>query len=98
MDSFTNAYSTQHQDLLNMPIIVMEELPSFNSINQTPITTNYTLSVAITQYIAKGTVLLQYNPLTFQLGNNNIDALTNNSINRLMNYMIFNGRGTLLYY
>lgn len=76
----------------------MENLPSLNAINKTIETTNDTIPVAITKYIARGTDLQSYSTIMIQNGFHNVDPLTNDTFNRLMSYMIENGRGSLLYY
>lgn len=91
-------YSQQHKQLITQSIITITEVPSYTSTQPVNEYTNYSLTVAITKYIATGTQLQSYSIPMISSGNKGVDASTNDTVSRLMNDMIINGMGTLSYY
>lgn len=91
-------YTSELKYLITNPIIVIEDPSSITSTTNKSLSTNYTLSVGITQYVAEGTQLSAFSVPFITAGYMNVDIKTNDTFNRLMNYMINNGLGTLSYF
>ena len=91
-------YSQAHLDIINNNIIQFMDDPAPNSITNQPSYENYSLSVAITKYVAIGTELASYNATLISNGVSKASITDNQKLTRLMDYMINNGKGTLRYY
>jgi len=93
-----HAYDTENKKILSDPIIQFVEKADKSSVNSTDIFTNYTLPFAINNYVSKGTELKSYSYNFFKGGSKNATLEENRKFERLVNFMIDNGKDTLRYY
>ncbi len=91
-------FSQEHQSLINSPIIQFMDMPGKSSVSTAYTYENNTMNVAVTQYIAKGTLLHQVTLDVISKGCNYTDSDTNYELVRTFNFMINNGKGTMRYY
>jgi len=92
------SFSDKNRHIVEDPIIQFKELPKPGSMSSDTFYMNYTMTVAINQYVGKGTQLKQYSIKMIEDGAEFVDSDTDNAIYRMMRYMIDNGKGTLSYY
>ncbi len=90
-------FSAAHKEIIDSNTIVLVTAPDSTSITSLGSSTNYTLSVAITQYVAKATELKLYDTATINAGKAAADSTFQNNFSRLMSFMIDNAKGTLTY-
>ncbi len=83
---------------LDSELIQFVSTPDSSSQSNQVSTTNYTLVVALTQYVAKATELKGFDIQSIKKGQSAANSSFNSDFGRLMNYMITNGEGQLLYY
>ena len=91
-------YSAYHRSILAEPLVQFVEKPDQSSIYSKDSYTNYTIQLAITNYIAKGTQLKSF---TYEFIKKGYAAATEDErmrFDRLMSFMIDNGKDTLKYY
>ncbi len=100
MRSYTNqfdngghTYNAEHTAALRASVIPFVEDPDLLSQGNTPSVTNYSLSVAIAQYVAKATELKQFDLDSIRAGQAAASAAFNGKFVRLMDYMIRNVEG-----
>eukprot|EP01022_Parablepharisma_sp_SALTPOND_P008802 TRINITY_DN1369_c0_g1_i1.p1 TRINITY_DN1369_c0_g1~~TRINITY_DN1369_c0_g1_i1.p1 ORF type:complete len:1592 (-),score=178.13 TRINITY_DN1369_c0_g1_i1:522-5297(-) len=98
IEKMRHPFSAEHKQILQSQWIRFVEKPDPSSVTNTSATMNYTLPVAITQYVAKATELKQYNLTKVKLGADNTDKAFGNALDRLASFMIDNAKGTLTYY
>ncbi len=75
----------------------MYDQPDASSATQNVLVSNYTLTTAITEYVARGTQLKEYGESVLEAGYSSASSATNSSLSRLMSYMIDNAKGRLTY-
>ncbi len=91
-------FKPEHAAVINSPLVQFTMGPDKLSQTGDSTTENYTINVAIVQYVAKATELLQYDIASIRAGQSAANATFDYDIVRLFNFMILNGRGTLPYY
>lgn len=91
-------FSAEHLEILQSQCVTLVEDPDTTSINKQKTYTNYTLVVAINQYIATATELQSINLNLIRNGISNASAIDSATIERMMDFMTVNGKGSLIYY
>jgi uncharacterized membrane protein YidH (DUF202 family) len=85
------------RDLVSKPIIQFEEKPDKSSVGGNYIYTNYTMALAIANYIGKGTNIKNFSYDFLKAGKIG-ESDDDFNLDRLIHFMIDNGKGTLQYY
>lgn len=98
IDGMNFPYSSEHKNMLTSNAISLQDFPSIFSVNPVPLIKNFSLSTAIIQYVTKGTELKLYLTSFLSDGFKKASADKNDTLNRLMDYMISNGMGTMAYF
>ncbi len=83
---------------MSTPLVQFVEKPDQSSVNLQDSYTNYTIALAITNYVAKGTQLKSFDHAFIRNGVKNASKDDNTRFDRLMSFMIDNGKNTLRYY
>ena len=98
IEKMKHPFSAEHKAILQAPLIQFVEKPDPSSVTNVSSTMNYTLTVAITQYVAKATELKSFSTTEIKNKFAGQPEKVMNAFDRLMNFMIDNGKGSLTYY
>lgn len=91
-------YDKDYNKAMVEPLIEFEEKPDKSSVNNASSYAYYTIPLALATYIAKGTQLQPYTRDFISSGKQSASADDDFNFERLMSFMIDNGKNALQYY
>ncbi len=91
-------FNEEHTAIFRSPLVQFSETPDLSSQTNSVSVVNYTLSAAIAQYVAKATQLQQFDLASIRAGQSVANSSFNNSVVRLLDFMITNMKGTFSTY
>jgi hypothetical protein len=98
IEKMKHPFSAEHKAILASTCVAFVEKADSASVAQVDSINNYTLTVALTKYVAKATELKSYDLSVLRGGYKNTSQDVSARLVRLLKFMIDNGKGTLAYY